>query len=265
LRIARYILLILFAIIAIFPLYWMVSTALSPQTWITDLELIPSRITLDSFRAVLNKHPFPRWTANSFIVSTVSTIGNLLLGALAAFAFGCLKFKYRDLLFYTLLTTMMMPGFVVVIPRFFLVAEFGWVNSYEGIFVPWWFHMFSVFFLRQYFLSISSDTINVARVDGASLWRIFWRVILPITKPALLALFVIKFLMNWNNLLWPLVLTTTVEMQTLQVGMAKFPDIYQADYGKIMAGSVLGLIPMLILFAFFQKHIEKGIRMRKTF
>lgn len=243
----------------------MITTALSPQTWIKDLELIPSKVTLDSFRVILNKHPFGRWTGNSFITAVAGTAGNLLLSALAAFAFGCLAFKYRDLLFYTLLATMMMPGFVLVIPRFFTIAELGWVNTYQGIFVPWWFHMFSVFFLRQYFLSISSDMINIARVDGANLWQIFWRIILPIAKPAMITLFVIKFLMNWNILLWPLVITTTTEMQTLQVGMAKFPDIYQSDYGKIMAGSVLSLIPMLILFAFFQKYIAKGIRMRKTF
>lgn len=259
--ISRYVLLIGFSVAAIFPFYWMITTAFGKQMWITDPQLFPIPPNLGAMRDVLLEHPFIRWTANTVIIATAGTLGNLFFCCLAAFAFSCLLFKGRDLIFYILLLTMMLPGFLMSIPRFFVINSFGWVNTYWGMFVPSWFHMISVFFLRQYFIMLPQDILEAARVDGANLWQILWKIVLPVSKPVILALFVITFLRLWNWFLWPVIIARSIEMQTLPVGMSEFYNLYASTYNKIMAGSIVSLIPIFVIFILFQKYIEKGIRM----
>lgn len=258
----RYTILIVGALIALFPFYWMAITALSSHSWISSIYFLPNPMVLDSFRDVLTNHPFARWTFNSFVVAGVGSIGNVFISALAAFSFACLDFKGNKTIFYIMLSVLALPGFLLVIPRFLLIGGFGWINTYQGVFVLWFFQMFSVFLLRQYFLGIPDESMEAARIDGASLWQIFWKIIVPLGKPALIALAVITFLRNWNSLLWPLVILNKISMQTLSVGMSGFADFYQADFGNIMAGSMLSLIPIFILFIFLQKNIESGIRIQ---
>ncbi len=260
-RIIKYILLVIGAMIALFPFIWMVLIAFSSQQWISSA-IIPTSFSLDSFISVLNNHPFARWTFNSFVVAGIGSVGNVLISSLAAYAFACLDFKGRDIIFYIMLSTMALPGFLLVIPRFLLIGGMGWISTYQGIFVLWFFQVFSVFLLRQYFMGISKEMLESARIDGANLWQTFWRIVIPLGKPAILALIVITFLRNWNSLLWPLIVTNKTSMQTLSVGMSSFVDFYQADFGKIMAGNVLSLIPIFILFIFLQKNLESGIRIQ---
>ncbi len=261
-KLLKYTILIIGTIIALFPFYWMIITALSSHSWISSIFYIPNPVTFDSFRTVLTNHPFIRWTLNSFIVAGIGSIGNVFISAIAAFSFACLDFKGNKIIFYAMLTTLALPGFLLVIPRFLLMGRLGWINTYQGVFVLWFFQMFSVFLLRQYFLGIPDEVMEAARIDGANLWQIFWKIIIPLGKPALIALMVITFLRNWNSLLWPLVTMNKTSMQTLSVGMSGFADFYQADFGKIMAGSILSLIPIFILFIFLQKNIESGIKIQ---
>lgn len=258
----KYVFLIVGTILAIFPFYWMILTAFSQHAWVSSIFSIS--FSWESISSVLINHPFGRWSLNTLIVAGTGTCGNMLFASLAAFAFSCLIFKGRDFLFYLLLSTMVIPGFLVLIPRFFIISNLGWINTYQGVFIIWWFQVISVFLLRQYFLSMPLDSLNAARVDGANLWQIFWHIVVPIAKPVLLALFVITFLRDWNMLMWPMVIVRSTEMQTLQVGMSEFYDFYQADYGKIMAGGLISLLPILGIFIVFQKYVEKGIRMKIT-
>lgn len=261
-RILKYSLLVLFAIIAFFPFYWMATTALSETIWIRNPQIFPWPVSFSAIKEVLLENPFLRWTANTFIVATFTTLGILFLGSLAAFAFSCLRFKGRDLIFYALLSTMVLPAFLLMIPKFFLMAKIGWINTYWGLIVPGWFSMFYVFFLRQYFLSIPVEILQAAQVDGANLWQLYWRIVLPAGRPILVTLCVVSFLNNWNQLLWPAIIARTAEMQTLPLGISSFYGTYITEFNKIMAGSLISLAPILVLFVVFQKHIEGGLKMR---
>lgn len=262
-RSIRYSLLILVAVVCLFPFYWMIVTAISSTPWISSPKFFPIPPTIAAFRVILTNHPFLRWTLNTFIVTTIGTCGGIFFACLAAFSFGCLAFKGKDFIFWVLFfSTMVMPGFLMLIPRFFLVAKIGAMNSYVGVFLLWWFQMFSVFLLRQHFLTISRNYLDAARMDGANLWRIFWNVVMPMSKGVIFALFVIVFLKNWNQLMWPMVILRSTNMQTLTVGMSDFYDIYQADFAKIMAGAIISLTPIIILFIALQKYVEHGISLR---
>lgn len=261
-RLIRYSLLLLGALVCLFPFYWMLVTAVSPIPWISSPISIPIPPTIEAFRVILTNHPFLRWTLNTVIVATIGTCGGIFFACLAAFSFACLAFRARDFIFWLLFSSMVMPGFLMLVPRFFLIAKIGAMNSYAGVFLPWWFQMFSVFLLRQHFLTISRNFLDAARIDGANLWQIFCSVVMPMSKGIVFALFVIVFLRNWNQLMWPMVIVRSTNMRTLTVGMSDFYDIYQADFAKIMAGSVISLVPIIILFIFLQKHVERGISLR---
>lgn len=261
-KVIKYSLLAIFATIALFPFYWMTITALSEAVWIKAPQVFPWPMYFGAIREVLLENPFLRWTANTFIVSIFTTLGILALGSLAAFSFSCLRFKGRDLIFYTLLSTMALPQFLLMVPRFFLMARFGWINTYWGLIIPCWFSMFYVFLLRQYFFSIPSEILNAARVDGANLWQMYWSIVLPVGQPILLTLFIVSFLNHWNQFLWPVIIVRTPNMQTLPLGMSSFYGTYTTEFNKIMAGSLVSLAPILVLFAVLQKYIERGLKMR---
>jgi len=261
-RLIRYSLLILGAFVCLFPFYWMTITALSSIPWILSPISIPIPPSFEAFRIILINHPFLRWTFNTAIITIIGTCGGIFFACLAAFSFACLAFRGRDLIFWILFLTMVMPGFLMLIPRFFLIAKIGAMNSYAGVFLPWWFQMFSVFLLRQHFLTISRDYLDSSRMDGANLWQMFWGIIIPMNKGVIFALFVIVFLKNWNQLMWPMVIVRSINMQTLTVGMADFYNIYQADFAKIMAGAIISLTPIIILFIILQKYVAQGISLR---
>lgn len=266
-KILKYFLLTMFAAICLFPYYWMLITAFSEYTWISEPQIIPIPLHWGSFEEVLFNNPFPKWIFNSFLIAIIATVGSLFFSALAGFSFACLRYRFRDLIFYILLSTMILPGFLMVIPRFFLIVKLQWLNTYWGVFIPMWFSVFNVFLLRQYFFSIPHSVLNAARVDGASLWQIFWRLAVPFGKPVLFALFIITFIGAWNSFLWPLIVMRKEEMQVLTVGMSTFYSRYYAymEYNCIMAGAALSLLPIFVMFILFQTYIQKGLKMRITF
>lgn len=264
-RALRYSVLIAFSLASLFPFYWMIMTSLTKQEWVTSPTVFPIPPRFDSFKMLLTQYPFFRWLLNTFIIAIVGTFGNLFFASFAAFSFACLRWKFRDLLFYTLLMTMMLPAFLMVIPQFFLVVKLGWLNTYWGAFVPGWFSIFSVFLLRQYFFTIPHSILNAARVDGASLWQIYYRLVLPDAKMVLMALFVISFLGRWNGFLWPLLVMKSSSMETLAVGLSGLGGTLGVAYNDIMAGSILSLLPILVMFIFLSKYISKGLKMRITF
>lgn len=266
-KILKYTLLVVFAAVCLFPYYWMLITAFSKYTWISEPQIIPFPLYWGAFKEVLFNNPFLKWLLNTFIISIATTVGSLFFSVLAGFSFACLRYRFRDLIFYILLSTMILPGFLMVIPRFFLVVKMGGLNTYWGVIIPMWFSVFNVFLLRQYFFSMPHSILNAARVDGASLWQIFWRLAVPFSKPVLFALFVISFIGGWNSFLWPLLILRKTEMRTLTIGMSTFYSIYyqRAGFNYIMAGAVLSLLPIFVMFILFSRYVQKGLNMRITF
>jgi len=260
----KYLVLIIFVLVSIFPYYWMIITSLCEHEWIGNPTIFPIPPYLGCFKNALFDYPFLRWTLNTFIISISGTLGCLFFASLAAFSFSCLQWKFRDLIFYVLLSTLFLPAFLMVIPQFLFIAEIGWMDTYWGIFIPSWFSMITVFLLRQYFFSIPNEILNAARIDGANLWQIYWKLVIPNSKIVLMTLFVFNFVGQWNSFLWPLLVTQSNKMDVLAVGMASFGGDFNITYNQIMAGSILSLAPILLMFIFLSKYVSKGLEMRIT-
>jgi multiple sugar transport system permease protein len=259
-----YALLFLFALFFILPLIWMVVTAIKPfNEWLMP-NWIPINPTLDSFRSLLADQTLPleRWFLNSLGIAIAFTLLVLALDSLAAYAYARMSFPGRNLLFGLLLATLVMPGIMFLIPNFITIARLGWLGTFQGVIAPGLSGVFGVFFLRQFFQSIPRELEEAAIIDGASTWRNFISVVLPLSRGALATLAVITFMESWNNFLWPLLVLGNVrEMQTLPVGLATLQGQFTFDYGKLMAGAVVTVIPVLLLYVFLQRYIVQSVAM----
>ncbi|MDY6878254.1 MAG: carbohydrate ABC transporter permease [Chloroflexota bacterium] len=249
------------SVFMLLPFMWMLSTSLKepreiftyPPVW------IPSHIAWENYATVISVMPFGRFYFNSFVVAASVTLLQILTSSLAAFAFARLRFRGRDLLFLLYLATLMVPFQVTMIPNFILMRFLGWYDSYQALILPPAFSAFSTFLLRQYFLGIPMDMDEAARMDGASSFRIWWQVIMPLSGPAMAALAIFTFLASWNDFLWPLVITSSLEMRTLPVGISAFQGQYNVQWHLLMAGSVIALLPVLIIYVIGQKWFVRGI------
>lgn len=245
------------------PFLWMIATSFKLPADQFTKTLIPNPATLNNFKELFGTHiNFPLLFFNSFLISGLTTIGQLLTCAMAAFCFAAIKFKYRNLLFTLLLITLMIPSQVTLIPNFII---FKWLHLY-GTNVPLWLPAFmggafGTFLLRQYFLTIPRDLVDAARVDGASLMRIFWNIYMPLAKPALAALAIFTFQGAWNDLLHPLIYLPAVPNTTLTVGLAFFQQqvTQGGKYTVLMAGGLISILPLIIVFFFAQKQFIEGI------
>jgi multiple sugar transport system permease protein len=258
-----YSLLIFGAVFMITPFLWMVATSFKLPADQFTKTLIPNPATLNNFKELFGTHiNFPLLFFNSFLISGLTTIGQLLTCAMAAFCFAAVKFKYRNLLFTLLLITLMIPSQVTLIPNFII---FKWLHLY-GTNIPLWIPAFmggafGTFLLRQYFLTIPRDLVDAARVDGASLMRIFWSIYMPLSKPALAALAIFTFQGAWNDLLHPLIYLPAVPNTTLTVGLAFFQQqvTQGGKYTVLMAGGLISILPLILVFFLAQKQFIEGI------
>ena len=196
---------------------------------------------------------------NTVVFAVGVTIISLTLDSFAAYAFARLQFWGRDVLFTLVLVTLMLPFQVSMVPLFSLLHRFGWLDTYAGLIIPRASNAFGIFFLRQFFRGIPVELEDAAYVDGASTWRIYWQIILPLSKPALVTLTIFHFMYNWNDFLWPLIMTTTMEMRTLPTGLALFMGQHVVEYAVLMAGVVLSLLPITLAFLAAQKYFVQGI------
>jgi multiple sugar transport system permease protein len=261
-RVLQYALLALFGLFFVLPLLWMVVTAFKPFDEWLDPNWIPHAPTLENFTSVFRDPTLPvrRWFFNSFLVAAIVTVLILIIDSMAAYAYARMDFRGRKLLFALLLTTLVMPSIMFLIPNYITIARLGWLGSYQGIIAPGLSGVFGVFFLRQFFLSLPRELEEAAVVDGANTWQTFTRVVLPLSRGALATLGVITFLESWNNFLWPLLITGgDREMQTLPVGLATLQGQYTFDYGKLMAGALVLTLPVLLLFVSAQRFIVRSI------
>jgi len=188
------------------------------------------------------------------------TAGEVLTSSLAAFAFARLNFRGRDQLFLGYLSTMMIPAAVTMIPVFILIRKWGWVDSYYGLIIPAMFTAYGTFMLRQFFMSIPRELEEAAVIDGCSTFRIYWNIVMPLSKPAIAALTILVFMGAWRSFMWPLIICQTRDMYTLPVALAQFQELYGVQWTLLMAGSVIMLIPMLIVFIVGQRYFVEGIR-----
>jgi multiple sugar transport system permease protein len=254
-------LLILGGVAMLLPFAWMLSTSLKEpgDVFIYPPQWIPQPVVWKNYQDTTTVMPFGRFYLNSAIQAVSVTVLQLVTASLAAFAFARLRFRGRDALFLLYLATMMIPFPVTMIPNFVIMRYLNWIDTFQALILPPAFSAFSTFLLRQYFLSIPTELDDAARVDGASSFRIWWQIMLPLSGPALATLAIFTFLGQWNNFLWPLVITNSEKMQTLPVGLAAFQGQYSIQWNLLMAGSVIAVLPILVIYIVGQKWFVRGI------
>jgi multiple sugar transport system permease protein len=254
-------LLIAGSVVMLLPFAWMLSTSLKlpPDIFTYPPVWIPSPIAWQNYAKTVTVMPFGRFYLNSLIVTTGVTLLQLLTSSLAAFAFARMRFPGRNALFLLYLATLMIPFQVTMIPNFIVVRALGWYDTYQALILPPAFSAFSTFLLRQYFLGIPRDLDEAARLDGATSLRIWWQVIMPLAGPAIAALATFVSLNTWNDFLWPLIITNSPEMRTLPVGLSTFQGQFKTDWNLLMAGSVIAMVPVLLVYIIGQRWFIRGI------
>jgi multiple sugar transport system permease protein len=254
--------LLLAAIVWLIPLAWAVDTALKvesetttvPVTWIP-----PSGFTLESFGEILAGGNMLRWYFNSFLTSSIITVAVVLLASLAAFGFSRIAFRGRRFLFFVIIAGLIIPPQILIVPLFTEMDALGLVDTYWGIILPQIAAPIAVFIFKQFFDGLPHELEDAARVDGASRFRIYWQIWMPLSRPAIAAVSIFIFVLSWNNFLWPFIVVTNTDMMTIPVGVATVQSSYGVRYADIMASAILGGLPLVIVFLFFQRQIVQGI------
>lgn len=245
------------------PFYWMIITSLKPRNATFDIppSWIPDPATLDNYDRLFTYIPFWQQFANTLLVCTVIVVGQVIFSSMGGYAFARLHFPGRDTIFLVYLATMMVPSAVTLIPTYVVVREFGWVNELMGLVAPYVLgSAFATFLVRQFMMTIPKELEEAARIDGAGYYTIYWRIMLPQIRPALATLVIFAFVFFWNDFLWPLVVINSEEKKTLTVGIAGLAQSYfGTDYGALMAGATLSVIPLIALFFFAQREFIEGI------
>jgi multiple sugar transport system permease protein len=246
-------------LMVIAPFIVMLMVSLFPKEAFLQRSFSWDKISLRNYVETFTVVPFGRFYLNSIIVATCTTVLQVLTASLAAFAFARLRFWGREVIFLLYLAALMIPFQVTMIPNFILIRQLRWYNSYQALILPAAFSAFSTFLLRQYYRGIPMDLDEAARMDGASSWRIWWRIIVPLSGPVLATLAIFNFNATWNDFLWPLVITNTDTMRTIPVGLSSFQGQYSTEWHLLMAGSVIALLPVLLIYILAQKWFVQGI------
>ncbi|MCT4610379.1 MAG: carbohydrate ABC transporter permease [Pelagimonas sp.] len=260
-QILRWGLLFFGGLLMIMPIAYMISTSLKWPHEVYNVNLIPDEPTLENYTFVLEDGRFYRWFINSTIIATCTTLSNLLFDSLVGYTLCKFKFPGRTLVFIAILSTLMIPTEMLVIPWYLMSQQFGWLDSYWGIMFPGLMTGFGTFLMKQFFESVPDDFIEAARIDGLNELQIWWTVAMPLVKPALAALAIFVFLGNWTAFLWPLIVSTSTEMYTIPVGLSGFGDEADVAWELIMTGAAISTIPTLVFFLIFQRFIIRGVVM----
>jgi alpha-1,4-digalacturonate transport system permease protein len=256
-----YLTLIVGTFIMFAPVVWMALSSFKEAGELYKMPpaLFPEHFTLNNYTEALDQFPFMVYLRNSLAVTGLSTVLTLIINSMAAFALSKYRFRGRNFLFMVILSTLVVPLAVIMIPVYVVIANLGMTNSLLGLIIPPAATPTGVFLLRQYMLTIPDELIEAARMDGASEWRIYWQVVLPLARPAMAVLAIFSVMWRWNDLLWPLIVTNRSELFTLQIGLASFQGANITQWQYILAMTVLSLIPMTLVFVFLQKYLVKGI------
>lgn len=259
-KIGIYSLLICFSLMSLAPFIWMILASLKPLQEVEQGALLPKKWQPDNYLEVFRQVPFARYYLNSLFVAAWVTVATVFTSALSAFAFSRLHWLGRDSVFKLYLATLMIPGVVTMIPNFTIMVKLKLLDSFGGLIIPAAFSAFGVFLLRQFMLTIPKALDEAAMLDGATAGQVFWEVILPLTRPGLIALAIFTFMGNYGSFFWPLVMIKSENLRTLPIGLMYFDSIYGPQTNLIMAASVMSVIPPIILFVLLQKFLVQGIQ-----
>ena len=248
------------AILTVSPLVWMICASLKPGDETFSPNLLPQHWTLENFQYVFTASPFWRYMLNSFFIAGTITVVALWFHSMAGFALARLKFPGREVIFLIIFSTFLVSLPVIIVPLFILVRQMGMVNSYAGLIIPAIFNAFGIFLLRQFYIAVPQELQEAAIIDGASYFRIYWSVMLPLSRPILAALAVFFFLANWNAFIWPLTITNDRSLWVVQIAIASFHQQYSSSWNYIMAGSTIVALPTLLLFFIFQRQLVESIK-----
>jgi ABC-type glycerol-3-phosphate transport system permease component len=260
-RLATQVLLALAAIITIVPVSWTVLSSFKSNETIfaVPMRWLPTSLQWNNYTDAFAVAPFGRYFLNSTIVAVAVTATTVFFGAMAGYGFSKFRFPGRNFLFGLILCTFMIPFPVIMIPLFALVRNFGWVNTFWGLIVPGALTGFAVFMMRQFIQAIPDELFDAARIDGAGEIRIFLTMVLPLARPALATLGILTFLDSWNNLLWPLILIQSDEMETMPLGLTRFSTLYSTNYAQMLAMSVIASLPVLVVFVIGRRQIINSL------
>lgn len=264
-EIIAYLILSIGALSMLIPFLWMVATSFMTQKQIFSYppELIPNPIVINNYYNVAKTIPIAQYFFNSAFVAILTTVGQIIIASMAAYAFARLKFKGRDVLFFILLATMMIPPQVNIVPLFFIMREFHWIDTHYALIMPGLFGGFGVFLLRQWFKGLPFELEDAAKIDGCNPFQIYLKIALPLALPALATLGIFTFITTWNSFMWPLIVTNSDSMRTLPVGLAVFKGSFRetTEWGQLMACALIAIIPVIGVFLFGQKYFIRGIMM----
>ena len=257
----KYLILVAGAFVMAFPFVWMINASLMtageiqlrPPVW------LPAEPQFNNYAELPQKIPIARLYFNSLFTSGLIVAGVLLSSSLAGFAFAKYQFPGREALFYLILATMMIPFFVTLIPVFFIVRQLGWIDTYQGLVVPGLTSAYGIFLMRQFMVTVPDELIDAARIDGASELRIWWRIVVPLVKPALATLGTFSFIGAWNSFLWPLLVINSRDLMTLPLGINSMKSLYADNTNLLMAGTAVSVLPMLLVFIVLQRYFIQGI------
>jgi len=249
------------AAVMLFPIYWMLVTAIRPrdEVFSGDVSLLPSGWVWSNFVDALNHMPFLSWAWNSTVIAVVAVVITVSINLLCGYAFAKFRFAGRDILFIAVLSALMIPIQVIIVPLFLVVSDLGLLNNYWGVILPRAAEAFGIFMVRQFMVSIPDELLEAARLDGASELTIFLKVVVPLSKPVIAVLIIFTFMWRWNDFVLPLVILTDQEMYTVQVGLNLLKGQYNTEWTELMAIALLSLVPMLVIFVFFQRQLIQGI------
>ena len=258
-RAVVWVLLLAGGILMVMPFVYMVSTSLKTNAEVYELSLVPRAPTLENYRRLGGASGFPRWFLNSLAIAIVTTASVLFFDSLVGYTLAKFRFRGRRVVFLAILSTLMIPTEMLVLPWYVMSKNLGWLDTYWGIMFPGMMTGFGTFLMKQFFESVPDELLEAGRVDGVGEFQIWWRIAMPLVGPALSALAIFTFLGNWTAFLWPLISTTKRELYTLPVGFASFSGEFQREWEMVMAGASVATIPVLLVFILLQKYIVRGV------
>lgn len=259
-QVVRHVLLLAGAAFVVIPFLWMFTTSLQSRAeTYTNASVLPTAWHWENYSRAWEAAPFAQYYLNSAIMATGIVAGHLVFDAMAAYAFARLRFPFRNAMFIVVLAMMMVPTFVTIIPAYTIVANLGWINTYAALIIPRLADVFGIVLLRQFFLSIPVELEEAARIDGCSRIGTFFRIVVPLSRPAFATLAIFSFLFAWNDFLWPLLVSNTDEVRTIQIGLQAFVGRYGTSWNYLMAGTLTATVPSIIVFLFFQRALVRGM------
>ncbi|MDB5081616.1 MAG: hypothetical protein JWP00_3540 [Chloroflexi bacterium] len=263
-RIPLHIVLIMGAGLMLLPFIWMFATSFKPSPEIVAWPptFIPQKPTLENYGKVFELMPFGRYFLNSLVITLICMVTICLTSSLAGYIFGIFRFPGRNILFIIVLATAIVPFETYMIPLYLLMKELNAIDTYQGLMAPYFIMSFGIFFMRQNYIAfLPEELLDAARIDGAGEWKIYWQIVIPLSSSALAALAIYAFISVWGAFIWPLLITNSSDLKTVELGLAGFQTAYTVEYGPLMAGSVICLLPILVIFIVLRRQIIESVAM----